>query len=86
MAAKKNKQPTESFLSPLAVKDVPRDFMSAAALGLEAGHAIQYWNEQQRYAMTTERKNFAIDKLKAWQAVSAKAQEVMQSYQLKLFE
>lgn len=85
MAAKKNKQPTEPFLSPLAVKDVPTDFSGAAALGLEAARAIPYWQEQQRYAMTSDRKYFAKDKLRAWQDVKQKAEEVMQSYQLKLF-
>lgn len=85
MAAKKNKQPTEPFLSPLAVKDVPQDFNSAVALGLESGRAIQYWNEQQRYAMTTERKIFASSKARAWKNVSKKAQEIIKLYQLKLF-
>ncbi len=81
MAAKK-KQPIEPYLTP---PTVPQDFNAAAALNIEARHAIEYWKEQCKWAMFSDRQRLAHEKLKAWQAVSATAQAVMQSYQLRLF-
>lgn len=84
MAKKKTVQ-TEPYTLVPAVDDVPPVFEAAAALNLEAQHAIQYWKEQHKTALFSDRQYFAKEKLRAWTAVSEKAQAVMQSYQLKLF-
>lgn len=84
-AKKKSKQPSEPFLAPPEVKSVPQEFNGAAALNLEAKHAIQYWKEQRYTALFSDRKIFANEKLRAWEQVSKAAQEIMQSHQMKLF-
>lgn len=85
MPAKKKQAPIEPFLNPLKPEQVPNNFTHASAINLEAKRAINYWKDQKRYAMITSRKLFADEKLKAWQAVSEKAEAIMQSHQLKLF-